>query len=291
MSNRVLSRSLSVSTIADEESRGRLLNATPQPKSPPHDLYLACINPYRAPNTVVARPLQLDFGHAIRTPSSNSVLRSSDRLRPLTPVYTKTNPSAMFATSPASLDSPSLPTIRSPSHNSLNRLQSPSTPTAKTGRVPRPSSITQSSVPQRSPRSRKSSASRPGAPHPHGKPSVKHLTCFWWKEKGDCRFREEDCLYAHHDTGLYADPPRQVIPGGEFQLIRRPPLPHQSNRLQDLRTLLTCETRQSLRGLEDLLIVLSESSAPTTINHPALPKAYRPTSFMPILPPGQEPQE
>ena len=43
--------------------------------------------------------------------------------------------------------------------------------------------------------------------------SVKHLTCFWWKDKGHCRFSEEECLYAHHDTGLYTDPPRQVVAG------------------------------------------------------------------------------
>ena len=47
----------------------------------------------------------------------------------------------------------------------------------------------------------------------HTRGSVKHLTCFWWKDKGGCRFTEDDCLYAHHDTGLYTDPPRQVIPG------------------------------------------------------------------------------
>ena len=31
--------------------------------------------------------------------------------------------------------------------------------------------------------------------------SVKHLTCFWWKEKGSCKYTEEECLYAHYDTG------------------------------------------------------------------------------------------
>ena len=31
--------------------------------------------------------------------------------------------------------------------------------------------------------------------------SVKHLTCFWWKEKGTCRYSDDECLYAHHDTG------------------------------------------------------------------------------------------
>jgi hypothetical protein len=52
-------------------------------------------------------------------------------------------------------------------------------------------------------------ASNPG----QGRRSVKHLTCFWWWEKGECRFSDEDCLYAHYDTGFYTLAPRQVIPG------------------------------------------------------------------------------
>jgi hypothetical protein len=35
--------------------------------------------------------------------------------------------------------------------------------------------------------------------------SVKHLTCFWWKEKGSCKYSDEECLYAHHDTGKSFD--------------------------------------------------------------------------------------
>ena len=187
-----------------------------------NDLRPASINPLRAPSTVLARlpPPRLDFGQAVRAASSGSVL--GDRLRPLTPLHQAKSPSrTMFTTSPASSDlgSPRLPEVRSSSNSSLSRLQSnthysprPPTPTFKKGRAGRPSSN-----PRVSPHSRKSSSSRPGTPHPQGKPSVKHLTCFWWKEKGDCRFKEEDCLYAHHDTGLYADPPRQVVPGGKFQ--------------------------------------------------------------------------
>lgn len=51
--------------------------------------------------------------------------------------------------------------------------------------------------------------------HPQSvnRPSVKHLTCYWWKTKGVCRFSEEDCLYSHHDTGKIADAPRHLIPG------------------------------------------------------------------------------
>ena len=74
--------------------------------------------------------------------------------------------------------------------------------------------------------------------------SVKHLTCFWWREKGECKYSEEACrklplshpvsvqprvihvplarsgytlialaVYAHHDTGHYTAAPRQVVPG------------------------------------------------------------------------------
>ncbi|ETN40878.1 uncharacterized protein HMPREF1541_05158 [Cyphellophora europaea CBS 101466] len=46
----------------------------------------------------------------------------------------------------------------------------------------------------------------------HDRRSVKHLTCFWWKEKGSCKYSEEECLYAHSDTGRYTDPPRQLHP-------------------------------------------------------------------------------
>ena len=229
------SRPSSASTIPDEDGRGRHLEAAYQYKprdlhsSLWNDLHPASINPPKAHSTVNTRPPPLDFGQAMRTASSGSVRRSSVRLRPLTPIHTKNFSGTMFTTSPTSSDfgSPGLPDVRSSSNTSLNRFQGPvhysprpPTPTAKKGRGGRTSS-----VPRRSPNSHKSSSPRPGTPHPHGKPSVKHLTCFWWKEKGDCRFKEEDCLYAHHDTGLYADPPRQVIPGGEFQIMRRSPAP------------------------------------------------------------------
>lgn len=40
--------------------------------------------------------------------------------------------------------------------------------------------------------------------------SVKHLTCYFWAKNGACKFSEEDCLYAHHDTGKVAQGPLQV---------------------------------------------------------------------------------
>ena len=34
------------------------------------------------------------------------------------------------------------------------------------------------------------------------KKSLKHLTCYHWKQRGGCRYKEEDCQYSHYDTGL-----------------------------------------------------------------------------------------
>ena len=42
--------------------------------------------------------------------------------------------------------------------------------------------------------------------------SVKHLTCWYWANKG-CKLPEHVCLYSHHDTGRNADPPVQVQRG------------------------------------------------------------------------------
>jgi hypothetical protein len=180
------------------------------------DHYTASTSLLRAPPiTVTARlpPPRLDFGQAARPESSGSVLSGGDRLRPLTPIHTKTNSGGNVHSYAAAAA-----TIRTTkSTNSLNnnnnnaRGRQPPTPTALRGSGGRPPSR-----PRGSPAPPRKSSSNPGTPHPHGKPSVKHLTCFWWKEKGDCRFKEDDCLYAHRDTGIYADPPRQVIPGGEF---------------------------------------------------------------------------
>ena len=175
----------------------------------------ATVNPLK---TIVATPTSQfnlsDDSNGDRFMSFPSVLNSSDRLHPLTPLHGKRRSAASFVTSPPSSEpgSPRITSgIRSASNSSLKQYQEavnnpkPSIPAAA-GKS-RPASFQLSREP---------SHSRPSTPHPHGKPSVKHLTCFWWKEKGHCRFKEADCLYSHYDTGLYADPPRQVIPGGEY---------------------------------------------------------------------------
>ena len=46
--------------------------------------------------------------------------------------------------------------------------------------------------------------------------SVKHLTCWYWLTKGQCRKSDEDCAYSHFDTGKHAEQPRPLIPGGKF---------------------------------------------------------------------------
>lgn len=43
--------------------------------------------------------------------------------------------------------------------------------------------------------------------------SVRHMTCFWWKEKGHCSKSSDDCAYAHYDTGLYTRAPQHLFPG------------------------------------------------------------------------------
>lgn len=43
--------------------------------------------------------------------------------------------------------------------------------------------------------------------------NVKHLTCYYWKRKGSC-IKGDGCAYAHHDTGILADRPLTLFPGG-----------------------------------------------------------------------------
>ncbi|MCJ1395896.1 hypothetical protein MMC18_008782 [Xylographa bjoerkii] len=43
--------------------------------------------------------------------------------------------------------------------------------------------------------------------------SVKHLTCFYWHQYGKCNKADEVCLYAHFNTGQYAEEPMHMVPG------------------------------------------------------------------------------
>ena len=59
-----------------------------------NNFHVASTNPLRAPpNTVIAclPPPHLDFRQVTRATLSGSFLGSGDRLRPLTPIHTKTN--------------------------------------------------------------------------------------------------------------------------------------------------------------------------------------------------------
>jgi hypothetical protein len=174
---------------------------------------------FAPPKKVTAGIPQLNFGNQQNTRGFSSPWTpyTADRLHPFTPIHNSgINPTGIFSNSPGNSEPESPRSVsfvsNTPGQNQSQMADRSLTPTpaSVTKKQPRPSSL------PATPRSRKlSPRPRSGTPHPHGKPSVKHLTCFWWKEKGDCRFSEEDCLYAHHDTGLYADPPRQVTPGGK----------------------------------------------------------------------------
>ena len=37
--------------------------------------------------------------------------------------------------------------------------------------------------------------------------ATKHLECWWWKVKGCCHFSDEECAYAHYETGTVANAP------------------------------------------------------------------------------------
>ena len=61
---------------------------------------------------------------------------------------------------------------------------------------------------------------RPGANQPSSgnasassPPSVKHLTCYFWDKYGRCKWSDEECLYAHFQTGKVAGGPVQVEMG------------------------------------------------------------------------------
>ncbi|KAL9122149.1 MAG: hypothetical protein Q9187_001292 [Circinaria calcarea] len=47
---------------------------------------------------------------------------------------------------------------------------------------------------------------------PADKPSVKHLTCWYWWSRGSCIHSDESCLYSHYDTGARADQPVKMDP-------------------------------------------------------------------------------
>lgn len=55
--------------------------------------------------------------------------------------------------------------------------------------------------------------SGPNLQSPTGRPSVKHLTCHYWWFLGSCSKSDEECLYAHYDTGRYAEKPQTIVPG------------------------------------------------------------------------------
>ena len=62
------------------------------------------------------------------------------------------------------------------------------------------------------------SANVPSSTQKPPKPSVKHLTCFFWSEFGHCQWSDAECLYAHQFTGKVASAPVQVEVGSKSSL-------------------------------------------------------------------------
>lgn len=55
------------------------------------------------------------------------------------------------------------------------------------------------------------------APSPNQIQNTKQLECWWWKVRGSCRFSDTTCQYAHHDTGVVADPPGAAKKGSSHE--------------------------------------------------------------------------
>lgn len=156
---------------------------------------------------------------------------STDRLQPLTALDNHNAavrhdhvrpgnfpPPAAFTTSPGPSE-PNSPAVPSPNIISLpqspSRIHGPCNPPRReldtvqkrSSSLPSPVIISQPPTPVQP------STSTQHTPPTNGRRSVKHLTCFWWWTRGRCRYSEDECLYAHHDTGMYTDAPRQLVPG------------------------------------------------------------------------------
>jgi hypothetical protein len=116
---------------------------------------------------------------------------------------------------PESSSRPSRPT----GPNSHRRSESRSASAPGTSRLPPTGPRAQARFPAGARhRSRRDSptlrnGSSPNLQSPTGRPSVKHLTCHYWWFLGSCSKSDEECLYAHYDTGRYADKPQTIVPG------------------------------------------------------------------------------
>lgn len=65
-------------------------------------------------------------------------------------------------------------------------------------------------------------STKSGSKGPIKRKTMKDLTCWFWLNKGDCRFDEDRCLFAHHHTGKVAEPPKRSTPNKPTDTIIRP---------------------------------------------------------------------
>ncbi|ETI23833.1 hypothetical protein G647_05639 [Cladophialophora carrionii CBS 160.54] len=149
---------------------------------------------------------------------SSSPLVHSPLQKSFEPDMSKSEPS-----SPQSMTTQETPSRRSRlgGHAAGPRGESRSSSVPMVIRTPQGAEDESDGPGQDSLRSRSGPASRATSPMPspvgnqndQDRRSVKHLTCFWWWEKGECKYSDDECLYAHYDTGHYTAAPRQVVPG------------------------------------------------------------------------------
>lgn len=144
---------------------------------------------------------------------------SSSHLRGDSTPYTPIQPSSM--TSPSST-APNQPNLTLPHQTSRPQTAGLTSMPALQPTWPTPSPRCQKPLPSQP---TLSSANVQSSTQKQPKPSVKHLTCYFWSEFGHCQWSSNECLYAHWYTGKVANAPVQVEVGSKSSLHKRPPFP------------------------------------------------------------------
>lgn len=173
-------------------------------------------HPSLQPHTTLRAQMQ-----ALPSPSSASTKHSSSHLRGDSTPY--------MPMQALNLNSPSSTTTNLQNLTLPHQTSHPQT----TGLANMPAS--QPTWPTPSPRFQKplssqptpTSANTPSSTQKQPKPSVKHLTCYFWSEFGHCQWSSTECLYAHWYTGKVASAPVQIEVGSKssHHLITSSPCP------------------------------------------------------------------
>ncbi|KAL6720876.1 hypothetical protein ACLMJK_002801 [Lecanora helva] len=75
--------------------------------------------------------------------------------------------------------------------------------------VPKSASVASPKATKKEPSTSHAPISQVAAPYLRSTPNMpsKSLTCYYWATTGVCKHRDEDCIYAHYETGAIARPP------------------------------------------------------------------------------------